>query len=75
LPQVNFSLAYEETDYIGKSYYRQDVIGTFYCLTFDTETLSDNTLTIRERDSAKQSKKRINVNDVKDYFNDLHERY
>ena len=47
---------YEEKDSIGKRYRRQDAIGTPYCITVDHQTISDNTVTIRERDSMKQDR-------------------
>src|SRR6187551_3589498 len=50
---------YEEKDAIGKRYRRQDAIGTPYCVTIDHQTLSDNTVTIRDRDSMKQRRVRI----------------
>ena len=53
---------YEEKDSIGKRYRRQDAIGTPYCITVDHQTLEDNTVTIRERDSMKQE--RIEVGKV-----------
>jgi glycyl-tRNA synthetase len=45
---------YEEKDNIGKRYRRQDAIGTPYCITVDQESLVDNTVTIRERDTMHQ---------------------
>jgi glycyl-tRNA synthetase len=53
---------YEEKDSIGKRYRRMDAIGTPYCITVDHQTLEDNTVTIRERDSMLQE--RISMNDV-----------
>jgi glycyl-tRNA synthetase len=50
---------YEEKDAIGKRYRRQDAIGTPYCITVDHQTLEDNTVTLRDRDSMKQE--RINI--------------
>lgn len=47
---------YEEKDNIGKRYRRQDAIGTPYCITVDHQTLEDNTVTIRERDTMKQER-------------------
>jgi glycyl-tRNA synthetase len=47
---------YEEKDAIGRRYRRQDAIGTPYCITIDHQTLEDNTVTIRERDSMKQDR-------------------
>ncbi|TVQ93747.1 MAG: glycine--tRNA ligase [Bacteroidetes bacterium] len=54
---------YEEKDAIGRRYRRQDAIGTPYCLTIDHQTLEDNTVTIRERDTMKQE--RIHMDNVK----------
>ncbi|VAW28924.1 Glycyl-tRNA synthetase, partial [hydrothermal vent metagenome] len=47
---------YEEKDTIGKRYRRHDAIGTPYCITVDHQTLEDNTVTLRERDSMKQER-------------------
>lgn len=47
---------YEEKDAIGKRYRRQDAIGTPYCITIDHQTLQDNTVTIRDRDTMKQER-------------------
>jgi glycyl-tRNA synthetase len=47
---------YEEKDAIGKRYRRQDAIGTPYCITIDHQTLEDNTVTIRDRDTMKQER-------------------
>ncbi|MFM2016467.1 MAG: hypothetical protein RL007_123 [Bacteroidota bacterium] len=49
----------EDKDTIGKRYRRQDAIGTPYCITVDHQTLEDNTVTIRERDSMKQERVHI----------------
>ena len=54
---------YEDKDTIGKRYRRQDAIGTPYCLTIDHQTLDDDTVTIRDRDSMKQE--RVRLSDVK----------
>jgi glycyl-tRNA synthetase len=51
---------YDEKDAIGKRYRRQDAIGTPYCITIDHQTLEDNTVTIRERDSMQQERVEIN---------------
>ncbi len=47
---------YEEKDSIGKRYRRQDAIGTPFAITVDHQTLEDNTVTIRERDTMKQER-------------------
>jgi glycyl-tRNA synthetase len=46
----------EEKDNIGKRYRRQDAIGTPFCITVDPQTLEDNTVTIRDRDTMKQER-------------------
>lgn len=53
---------YEEKDAIGKRYRRQDAIGTPYCVTVDHQTLEDNTVTIRDRDTMKQE--RVKASDL-----------
>ena len=45
---------YDESGNIGKRYRRQDVIGTPFCITIDDETINNNTVTIRDRDTMKQ---------------------
>ncbi len=47
---------YEDKDAIGRRYRRHDAIGTPYCITIDHQTLKDDTVTIRERDSMKQER-------------------
>ena len=47
---------YEEKDSIGKRYRRQDAIGTPFCITVDHQSLEDNTVTIRHRDSMQQER-------------------
>lgn len=53
---------YEEKDSIGKRYRRQDAIGTPFCITIDHQTLEDNTVTIRHRDSMLQE--RVKTEDI-----------
>ena len=62
--KTEFNCQYEEKDSIGRRYRRQDAIGTPYCITVDHQTLEDNTVTIRERDTMKQE--RVNINAVKE---------
>ena len=50
---------YEEKDAIGKRYRRQDAIGTPWCITVDHQTLTDDTVTIRDRDNMKQERVKI----------------
>jgi glycyl-tRNA synthetase len=54
--KVDFNCIYEEKDAIGKRYRRQDAIGTPFCLTIDHQTLEDNTVTIRHRDTMEQQR-------------------
>jgi glycyl-tRNA synthetase len=54
--QIDFNCQYEEKDSIGKRYRRQDAIGTAFCITVDHQTLEDNTVTIRDRDTMKQER-------------------
>ncbi len=51
---------------IGKRYRYQDEIGTPFCITVDYESLDNNTVTVRERDSMKQE--RVNINDLDQYI-------
>ena len=55
----DFMCYYEEKDAIGKRYRRHDAIGTPYCITIDHQSLEDNTVTIRERDSMQQERVKI----------------
>ncbi|TSJ81379.1 MAG: glycine--tRNA ligase [Candidatus Cardinium sp.] len=57
--KYDFPLIYEETQSIGKRYTRQDLIGTPYCITIDYQTLEDETVTVRERDSMAQYRMKI----------------
>jgi len=54
--KTDYYIQYDEKDSIGKRYRRQDAIGTPYCITIDHQTLEDNTVTIRERDSMAQER-------------------
>jgi glycyl-tRNA synthetase len=52
--KFDFNCQYDEKDSIGKRYRRQDAIGTPYSVTVDHQTLEDNTVTIRDRDTMEQ---------------------
>lgn len=54
--KCEFNCLYEEKDAIGRRYRRQDAIGTPYCITVDHQTLEDNMVTIRDRDSMAQER-------------------
>jgi glycyl-tRNA synthetase len=54
--KLDFNCQYDEKDAIGKRYRRQDAIGTPFCITIDHQTLEDNTVTIRYRDTMEQER-------------------
>jgi len=66
--KFDFRCFYEEKDAIGKRYRRQDAIGTPYCITVDHQTLNDNTVTVRDRDTMKQQ--RVAISEVKGLIQD-----
>lgn len=61
-----FSATYDESASIGKRYRRQDEIGTPFCVTVDFDTLEDNTVTVRDRDTMEQV--RLSVDELEDYI-------
>jgi glycyl-tRNA synthetase len=61
-------VTYDEKDTVGKRYRRQDAIGTPYCITVDHQSLQDNTVTVRDRDSMKQE--RIPISVIPQYMNE-----
>ena len=65
----NYRTEIDITQSIGKRYRRQDEIGTPYCITIDFETLEDNSVTIRNRDSMNQE--RVSIDNLLSYFLDL----
>jgi glycyl-tRNA synthetase len=54
--KFDFACHYEDKDTVGKRYRRQDAIGTPYCVTVDGQTLEDNTVTLRDRDTMQQER-------------------
>ena len=60
--QFDFNLQYDEKDSIGKRYRRQDAIGTPFSITIDHQTLEDNMVTVRDRDTMLQQ--RISVSEI-----------
>lgn len=62
--KIDFTLQIDAKDSIGKRYRRQDAIGTPYCVTVDHQTLEDNTVTLRERDSMAQE--RVDISSLSD---------
>jgi glycyl-tRNA synthetase len=66
--KFDFNIIYEERDAIGKRYTRQDLIGTPFCIAVDYQTMEDNTVTVRERDSREQ--KRMHIDELRQYIGD-----
>ena len=64
----SFMTTYDETGNIGKRYRREDVIGTPFCITVDDETINNNTVTIRDRDTMEQIT--LNLDEVEAYINE-----
>jgi len=52
--EAGYRIAWDDRGNIGKRYFAQDEIGTYHCITIDYQTLEDNTVTVRERDTMKQ---------------------
>ena len=61
-----FNVEYDEAGQIGKRYRRQDEIGTPFCITFDFDSLEDNCVTVRDRDSMAQE--RVNMDELVAYL-------
>ncbi|PSR55307.1 glycine--tRNA ligase [Adhaeribacter arboris] len=66
--KFDFNIIYEERDAIGKRYTRQDLIGTPFCIAVDYETLENNTVTVRDRDTREQ--KRMPISELRNYINE-----
>ena len=67
LIKLQFNTKFDDSGSIGKRYRRQDELGTPWCVTIDFDTLEDNTITIRNRDTMLQT--RIKVTDLINYLN------
>ncbi len=61
-----YNVEYDDRGSIGKRYRRQDEIGTPFCITYDFDTLEDNAVTIRDRDTMEQE--RVKIEDLKAYL-------
>lgn len=59
----DFNVAYDEKDAVGRRYRRQDALGTPFCITVDHQTIEDETVTIRHRDSMQQD--RVKISEVR----------
>lgn len=64
--KVSFMVAWDDRGNIGKRYASQDEAGTPYCITVDFQSLEDEMVTVRNRDTAKQD--RVKINKLRDYF-------
>lgn len=64
----DFNVTYDEKDAVGRRYRRQDALGTPLCITVDHQTLEDNTVTIRHRDSMAQD--RVQISELHDIISD-----
>ena len=62
----SFMVTYDESGSIGKRYRREDVMGTPYCITVDDDTINNNTVTIRNRDTMEQET--IKVEEISKYI-------
>ena len=62
----NFTVDFDESQSIGKRYRRQDEIGTPYCITFDFDSLEDQQVTVRERDTMEQV--RMPISELNDFL-------
>ncbi|PKP18928.1 MAG: glycine--tRNA ligase [Bacteroidetes bacterium HGW-Bacteroidetes-23] len=60
----DFNVAYDEKDAVGRRYRRQDALGTPFCITVDHQTIEDETVTIRHRDSMQQD--RVKISELRD---------
>jgi glycyl-tRNA synthetase len=63
----DFNVAYDEKDAVGRRYRRQDALGTPFCITVDHQTLEDQTVTIRHRDSMEQD--RVKISELRGIIN------
>jgi glycyl-tRNA synthetase len=64
--KIQFMTAWDDRGNIGKRYFAQDEAGTPFCVTVDFQTLEDKTVTVRDRDTAKQE--RVRIDKLQEYF-------
>ena len=67
--KIHFNISYDEKDAVGRRYRRQDAIGTPLCITIDHDSLNNDTVTIRDRDSMRQ--KRVKIKDIRSEIDKL----
>ncbi len=68
----SFMCEFDDNGNVGKRYRRQDEIGTPYCVTFDFDSLNDDAVTVRDRDTMKQE--RIKIEFLKEYFKEKYDK-
>jgi glycyl-tRNA synthetase len=68
LVRPRYTSQYDDAQSIGRRYRRQDEIGTPYAVTVDFDTLEDNAVTVRDRDSMKQD--RVSIDRLSEYLGD-----
>ncbi len=66
--KFHFNCKYDEKDSIGKRYRRQDAVGTPFCITIDHDTLKDDCVTLRNRDTMEQQ--RVKISDLRGLIED-----
>jgi glycyl-tRNA synthetase len=64
--RCNWNVDFDDAQAIGRRYRRQDEIGTPFCVTVDFDTLEDNAVTVRERDTMEQE--RVSLDQVESYL-------
>ena len=64
----DFNVTYDEKDAVGRRYRRQDAAGTPFCITVDHDTLEDDSVTIRDRDTMEQ--KRVKISELNTILHD-----
>ena len=64
--RANWNVEFDTSGAIGRRYRRQDEIGTPFCVTYDFDTLEDNAVTVRERDSMEQE--RVKLDELEAYL-------
>jgi glycyl-tRNA synthetase len=67
--KIHYNISYDEKDAVGRRYRRQDAIGTPVCITVDHDSLNDDMITIRDRDTMNQT--RVKIKDLKSEIDKL----
>ncbi|KPA15561.1 glycyl-tRNA ligase [Candidatus Magnetomorum sp. HK-1] len=68
--KMKYMCEFDDNGNVGKRYRRQDEIGTPYCVTVDFDTLDNNDVTVRNRDTMKQA--RVGINKLQDFFSKIY---